>query len=92
MDKKDLLIEIGCEEIPVDYILPALEQMKQALTLEIKKNHLTFDNIEADATSRRFVLKIKALEEKQPTVLKELRITSYNVCYTKLLRVYGNVF
>ncbi len=36
----DLLFEIGVEEIPASFVLPALEQLKQVITEGLSRLHL----------------------------------------------------
>jgi len=72
MSKRDLLFEIGCEELPVDYIAPALRQMEKAAADKFAEVRLAFESLRTQATPRRLVLMVRGLAEQQPNVIKEL--------------------
>jgi glycyl-tRNA synthetase beta chain len=72
MSKRDLLVEIGCEELPVDYIPPVLRQLEKMAGEKFNAARLSFDRLETQATPRRLVLRIQGLAEQQPNVMKEL--------------------
>jgi len=66
MSKRDLLIEIGTEELPPK----ALSKLSNAFCSEVKSNletaQLTFNEIKAFAAPRRLALLISQLDETQP--------------------------
>jgi glycyl-tRNA synthetase beta chain len=70
MDRKDALLEIGCEELPVEYIAPALRQMHALAEKKLTEARLPFSSLETEATPRRLVLMIKALGAEQPQMTK----------------------
>ncbi len=72
MNKQDLLFEIGCEELPVTYIRPALAQMKAHLGKALIEHRLGFESITAEATPRRLVLMVRGLDVQQPDRIKEV--------------------
>jgi len=41
----NLLLEIGTEEIPAGYIVPALKQMEELFAEQVKKARLSIDSI-----------------------------------------------
>ncbi|MEO2068851.1 MAG: glycine--tRNA ligase subunit beta [Desulfurobacteriaceae bacterium] len=55
MKTKNLLIEIGCEELPASFIRPALEFFKNELSKELKNNELVPSGIETFGTPRRLI-------------------------------------
>ncbi|MCF7919222.1 MAG: glycine--tRNA ligase subunit beta [Candidatus Cloacimonetes bacterium] len=65
MQKKDMLIELGVEEIPAGYILPALEKFRTGLEKELQAANLDFGEIEEFSTPRRFCLRIRDLDAEQ---------------------------
>ncbi len=69
----NLLLEIGTEEIPAGYILPALKQMEELFEESVKKNRLNFDNIHTTGTPRRLVLFVSGLPQKQEDVVQEIK-------------------
>ncbi|MBD3367362.1 MAG: glycine--tRNA ligase subunit beta [Candidatus Eisenbacteria bacterium] len=65
---KDLLIEIGVEEIPASYVLPALKQFEEALAAELESARLSHGDIETMATPRRFAAIVRSIADAQETV------------------------
>ncbi len=68
----EFLLEIGTEEIPADYILPALDNMKKIMALKLKELDLPFGRIRIAATPRRLTLCIDDLADRQPDRLEEI--------------------
>ncbi len=62
---RDLLVEIGCEEIPAGFIGPALEGGKSYLENAFEKERVSHGEIEITGTPRRLVFLVKDLVEKQ---------------------------
>ncbi|MBM3240768.1 glycine--tRNA ligase subunit beta [Candidatus Poribacteria bacterium] len=63
--KADLLFEIGTEEIPASYILPALEQLEKHSAQRLKENRVEFGQIRTLGTPRRLTLAIKDVATMQ---------------------------
>ncbi len=63
---KDLLFEIGTEEIPAHFISPALRSLADLAWQELKKRNLTFESIKTLGTPRRLTLYVGGLAEGQP--------------------------
>jgi len=61
----DLLFEIGTEEIPASYILPALEQLEKLSSQQLKENRVEFQQIRTLGTPRRLTLAIKDVSTMQ---------------------------
>ena len=70
MRKESFLLEIGTEEIPARFINPALKQLAEAAAVEMKRERLVYDDIQAFGTPRRLALLVSGLAEKQQ-VLEE---------------------
>ena len=62
---KNLLWEIGTEELPARFIIPALESLKILTEKKLKENLLNFEEIKTAGTLRRLTLFVKNLSEKQ---------------------------
>jgi glycyl-tRNA synthetase beta chain len=63
---RDLLIEIGCEEIPASWLPGLTEQMARHLTLRLVDARLTHPSaVEAFSTPRRLVARVAGLAERQ---------------------------
>ncbi len=65
MANRDLLIEIGTEELPPKALLPLSEAFRDAFASELQKAALVHGDIEVFATPRRLALIVKDLPEQQ---------------------------
>jgi glycyl-tRNA synthetase beta chain len=61
----ELIIEVGCEEIPARYIDSTLSQLRENLAKKLQEHSLGYEAIKAYATPRRLVLTTPALDERQ---------------------------
>ena len=77
----NLLLEIGTEEIPAGYIAPALKQMEDLFTEQVKKNRISFDSIHTTGTPRRLVLFAGGLPQRQEDVVQEVKGPSAKVAF-----------
>ncbi len=68
---KNVLLEIGTEEIPSSYIAPALEQMQKFANDMLTEKMVSFGEIKTYATPRRLVLTIADVEEKSKDSVQE---------------------
>lgn len=69
---KELLFEIGTEEIPSGYLLPALEELKAAAGRLLAEQRLTFTDIRTLGTPRRLTLFVDGLAERQADRRREV--------------------
>jgi len=69
---KNLLWEIGTEELPARFIIPALENLRFLAEKKLKENHLSFEEIKTAGTLRRLTLFVKNLSEKQEEKEEEI--------------------
>ncbi len=68
---KELLIEIGTEEIPADFLPRALRDMEDIFRRELTANRIAFNQISTMATPRRMVVHVEDIAEKQEDQLVE---------------------
>ncbi|MDO8946223.1 MAG: glycine--tRNA ligase subunit beta [Desulfocapsaceae bacterium] len=68
----DLLFEIGTEELPAGFILPALEQLQQNFIRKAAELQLAYGQVKVAGTPRRLALIVQNLEERQPDRREEL--------------------
>lgn len=73
MTADQLLMEIGCEEIPSRFIPRAMEQLKSEATSLLAENRLKHGSIETWATPRRLVILINELEVKQADLVEKIK-------------------
>src|SRR4030043_411158 len=62
---KELLMEIGTEEIPAGFIPQALMDLESLVKKELEVNRISFNRIRTLGTPRRLVLVIDSVAEKQ---------------------------
>lgn len=79
---KDLLLEIGTEEIPAGYILPALGQLKNLTKEFFKEARIHHNEIFTYATPRRLTLFVKDVALKQADLVSEVIGPPKNVAFT----------
>src|SRR4030042_6624501 len=68
---KELLLEIGTEEIPAGFVPQALTDLEILVRKELETSRIDFDGVKTLGTPRRLVLFIQSVAETQRTV--ELR-------------------
>lgn len=62
---RDLLFEIGVEELPAGYILPALEQLEAGAVAGLDELRLAHGAVRTSATPRRLALRVESVELRQ---------------------------
>ena len=72
-------MEIGTEELPYEFIVPALESLKIQTVQALTEARLASQSVETYGTPRRLVLVLKGLENHQAPVVKESMGPSKNV-------------
>ncbi len=67
----ELLVEIGTEELPYQFISAGLRALGDSADREFKEARLTFEKIQTFGTPRRLVVTVQALAAKQAPMMKE---------------------
>ena len=62
---QSLLLEIGLEELPAQYVRSSSEQLAKRVEDFFKDENLTFESVEAFATPRRLAVRVNGLVEEQ---------------------------
>ncbi|MEN3005402.1 glycine--tRNA ligase subunit beta [Dehalobacterium formicoaceticum] len=78
---KDLLFELGTEEIPARFMAPALRQMKELLEAGLKELRLDYSTLNVYGTPRRLALLVKELAEQQSDLAEEVKGPSIKAAY-----------
>ncbi len=65
MEKLDLLLEIGTEEIPVKFLNPAIEQLDNSIKKMLESERLNFSEVKTYYTPRRLAILVKGIDEAQ---------------------------
>ena len=68
---RELLFEIGVEEVPAGYIEPALASMAARIAARLDELGLAHDSVQTFGTPRRLTLAIRQLQDRQPDQKKE---------------------
>lgn len=68
---KELLFEIGVEEIPAGFLSKALIDMEEIISKSLQEKRIAFQGIRCLATPRRLTLSIAAVSPKQEDQLSE---------------------
>jgi len=69
---QQLIFEIGTEEIPAGYLLPAAAALQHKLTSALEALGLTYQTVSSAATPRRLVVCVEGLPPRQPDRVEEL--------------------
>jgi len=70
---KDLLLEIGTEEMPASAVEIGMSQLAEIGSSLFKKHHLDYERLETMGTPRRLVLLVYGLAEKQSPIFHEVK-------------------
>lgn len=70
---KDLLLEIGLEEVPARFVRDAMDQLKHKFEKWLQEHRISYETIQAFATPRRLAILATAVAEKQTDVEEEAR-------------------
>lgn len=62
---KNLLFEIGLEEMPAHIVVPSMNQLKEKTAVFLKENVLNYDEIAAYSTPRRLAIYVTNVDERQ---------------------------
>ncbi len=65
MEYKDILLEIGLEELPASYIIPAIEKLTYFFKQQLSDAHLVYSEIVHFSTPRRLAMIIRNLQTQQ---------------------------
>lgn len=70
---KDLLFEIGLEEIPARFIRAAMEQLEDKCVNWLTQSRVSYGAVQAYATPRRLAVFVQGVGEKQEDVQEEVK-------------------
>lgn len=78
---KNYLLEVGTENLPVDFQVSAEQQLKKVVETALSEAKLGFDSIETYSTPRRLALIVNQLEDKQADEVVEHKGPPANVAF-----------
>lgn len=70
---RDLLLEIGLEELPAQYVLRSEKQLAERVTAFLTEARVQFGTVTVYSTPRRLAVLVKDVEEKQQDLTETLR-------------------
>jgi glycyl-tRNA synthetase beta chain len=70
---KDLLLEIGLEEVPARFVRGAMDQLKDKTEKWLQSSRLAYEDIRAYATPRRLAVAVYGLADRQEDVHEEVK-------------------
>ena len=73
MTKRDLLLEIGVEEIPARFVEDGVAQLAKKITDWLTAKRISFDSFRTFATPRRLAVIVENVADRQPDLEEEVR-------------------
>lgn len=70
---KNLLLEIGLEEMPAHVVMPSMKQLENKLSAFLSDNRLSFDTVQAFSTPRRLAVHVTNVEDKQADTQEDVK-------------------
>ncbi|TVY00545.1 glycine--tRNA ligase subunit beta [Cohnella terricola] len=78
---KDLLLEIGLEEVPARFVRAAMAQLKEKTEKWLSDSRLTYEEVKAYATPRRLAVLVTGVADKQADISEEVKGPSRKIAY-----------
>lgn len=73
MSKRDLLLEIGLEELPARFVTASMKQLSDKVQQWLTEKAIDFGTVEAFSTPRRLAILVKEVEESQKDIEEEAK-------------------
>lgn len=73
MTKRDLLLEIGLEEMPARFISDTISQLEQKVTDWLNQNKIAFEKLNGYSTPRRLAILVEGVTEAQEDINEEAK-------------------
>ncbi|WP_019780528.1 glycine--tRNA ligase subunit beta [Streptococcus sobrinus] len=70
---KNLLVELGLEELPAYVVTPSEKQLGQKMADFLKDNRLSFESIQTFSTPRRLAVRVTDLADKQEDLSEDFK-------------------
>lgn len=70
---KDLLLEIGLEEMPAHIVSPSRVQLEEKVIKFLDENSLTYETVQSFSTPRRLAIRVTQLPEQQADTQEEVK-------------------
>jgi glycyl-tRNA synthetase beta chain len=69
---EDLLLEIGTEEMPASFVVPALEELQRALAARLAAVRLSHGTLRPVATPRRLAVLVEGVADRSPDLRRQV--------------------
>jgi len=79
---KNLLLEIGTEEIPAKFMPGALQQLKNLMEEKLTEARIAFAEVKTVGTPRRLTAIVRDVAERQADIQREHKGPSINIAFT----------
>lgn len=79
----NVVLEIGTEEIPAQYMENALKDLNRLAKKYLEESRINYKEIKVYGTPRRLILFIFHIEEKQEDIFQEIKGPAYSIAYNK---------
>ncbi|MCE4047012.1 glycine--tRNA ligase subunit beta [Bacillus sp. Au-Bac7] len=73
MSQKDLLLEIGLEEMPARFVTSSMNSLKEKVEAWLNEKQLQYSTVEAFSTPRRLAVLVSELDEAQKDIEEEAK-------------------
>ena len=70
---KNLLVELGLEELPAYVVTPSEKQLGEKMAAFLKENRLSFEDIQTFSTPRRLAVRVTGLADKQSDLTEDFK-------------------
>lgn len=70
---KDLLLEIGLEEMPAHIVTPSKEQLEEKVIKFLDEHHLNYETVQSFSTPRRLAIRVTNIPEEQADTEEEVK-------------------
>ena len=80
---ENVILEIGTEEIPAQYMENALKDLNQLAKKYLEEVRINYKEIKVYGTPRRLILFIFHIKEKQEDVFQKIKGPAYSIAYNK---------
>lgn len=82
MSDRDLLLEIGTEEIPARYVEEILKSLEEVSRKAFFDNKIEYKELKVFSSPRRLVLMVSALNETQAHICEEVKGPAKSIAFT----------
>ena len=79
----NVILEIGTEEIPAQYMENALKDLNRLAQRYLEESRINYKEIKVYGTPRRLILFIFHIKEKQEDIFQKIKGPAYSIAYNK---------